>query len=139
MTSSVFIRHTMKTLYSDLRVEMRKLAVHTPPSTGAPDATQPRRREKSLFVGVTVYGTTRVSGGIGEWQMWVCESRFWDETRLMGSRDSTYGFSPVSGLINLHTIDSIQPAPHQAAYDALRASLSQVFGMGGDVRPGEVR
>ncbi|KAI9570926.1 hypothetical protein HD554DRAFT_2017731 [Boletus coccyginus] len=122
MTSSVFIRHTMKTLYSDLRVEMRKLAVHTPPNTGAPDATQPRRREKSLFVGVTVCGTTRVSGGIGEWQI-----------------DSTYGFSPVSGLINLHTINSIQPAPHQAAYDALRASLSQVFGMGGDIRPGEVR
>ena len=61
--------------------------------------------------------------------------RFSDETRLTGHRDSTYGFSPVSGLINLHTIDSIQPAPHQAAYDALRA-----LGMAGDIlRPGEVR
>ena len=65
MTSSVFIRHTMKTLYSDLRVEMRRLAV----------TTAPRRREKSLFVGVTVCGTTRVSGGLGEWQMWVVASR----------------------------------------------------------------
>jgi len=107
MASSVFIRHTMKTLYSDLRVEMRKVAVHAP-----------QRREKTLFVGLSVYGNTRVSGGLGEWEI-----------------DSTYGFSPVSGLINLHTIDSIQPAPHQAAYDALR----EVFGMGGDMRPGQVR
>ncbi|KAF8443683.1 hypothetical protein L210DRAFT_3089659 [Boletus edulis BED1] len=123
MASSVFIRHTMKTLYSDLRVEMRKLAVHTPSITAPPtDVTPSRRREKSLFVGLTVHGTTRVSGGTGEWQI-----------------DSTYGFSPASGLINLHTIDSIQPAPHQAAYDALKASLSQVFGIGGDMRPGTVR
>ncbi|KAF9235935.1 hypothetical protein BU15DRAFT_77436 [Melanogaster broomeanus] len=36
MASSVFIRHTMKTLYSDLRVELRKFAVQsssTPPNT----------------------------------------------------------------------------------------------------------
>ncbi|KAG9311291.1 hypothetical protein JVU11DRAFT_8379 [Chiua virens] len=83
MTSSVFVRHTMKTLYSDLRVEMRKVAVQTSP---------PGRREKSLCVGLTVHGTTR-----------------------------------------LHTIDSIQPAPHQAAYDALHASLSHAFGFGGQV------
>lgn len=126
----------MKTLYSDLRVEMRKLVVQTPPST-VPQTGASRRRDKSFFVGLTVYGTTRVSGGLGEWQMWV--SRFSDDTSLMGCRDSTYGFSPVTGLINLHTIDSIQPAPHQAAYDALRASLSHVFGIGGDMRPGEVR
>lgn len=67
MTSSVFVRHTMKTLYSDLRVEMRKLVVHTPSSPAV--ATQPRKREKSVCVGVRVYGTTRVSGGFGEWQM----------------------------------------------------------------------
>lgn len=57
-------------------------------------------------------------------------------TRLMDRlRDSTYGFSPVSGMINQHTIDSIQPAPHQAAYDA----LIHAFGIGSDIRPGEVR
>ena len=129
MASSVFIRHTMKTLYADLRVEMRRLAMHAPPTqTGAP-----RSREKSLCVGLTVHGTTRVSGGLGEWQMWVV--RFSDGTGLTCRRDSTYGFSPVSGLINLHTIDSIQPAPHHAVLDALRA-----FSMGGDLlRPGTVR
>lgn len=68
MTSSVFIRHTMKTLYSDLRVEMRKLAVQGP-QTSVAGATQSHRRDKSVFVGVRVYGTTRVSGGLGEWQM----------------------------------------------------------------------
>lgn len=51
----------MKTLYSDLRVELRKLAVQT----------TPRRRDKSVFIGLTVYGTTRVSGSLGEWQVWV--------------------------------------------------------------------
>ncbi|KIJ64103.1 hypothetical protein HYDPIDRAFT_175797 [Hydnomerulius pinastri MD-312] len=131
MASSVFVRHTMKTLYSDLRVELRKFAVQSSSSsatqTGSDTTARAnRKREKSLFVGLTVYGTTRVSGGLGQWQI-----------------DSTYSFSPVSGLINIHAIDSIHPAPHQAAYDALRASLSSVFGMGGmgpgDVRPGEVR
>lgn len=120
MTSSVFIRHTMKTLYSGLRVEMRRLVVHTPPST----ASQSRKREKSVFVGLSVYGTTRVSGGLGEWHMWVV--RLWDGTRLMAGRDSTYDFSPVSGQINLHTLDSILPAPHQAAYDALWGSLGHM-------------
>jgi len=104
MASSVFIRHTMKTLYADLRVEMQKLAVQTA-----------QKREKSVLVGLTVYGTTRVSGGLGEWQV-----------------ASTYRFSPVSGLINRHSIDSIQPAPHEAAW----AALSHVFGMPGDMRPG---
>ena len=44
--------------------------------------------------------------------------------------NSTYTFSPVTGLIHVHRIDSIHPAPHQAVYDALRASLVNVFGLG---------
>lgn len=56
----------------------------------------------------------------------------------MASSASTYGFSPVSGLVNRHTIESIQPAPHEAAYDALWSALSHVFGMPGDVRSGQV-
>ncbi|KIO11707.1 hypothetical protein M404DRAFT_40043, partial [Pisolithus tinctorius Marx 270] len=120
LASSVFIRHTMKTLYSDLRVELRKVVVQIPPLTPKSNAAGHSRstREKSLFIGLTVLGTTRVSGGLGEWQI-----------------DSTYSFSPFTGLINLHTINSIQPAPHQAAYDALRASFSNVFGLGGSMQP----
>lgn len=134
MASSVFIRHTMKTLYSDLRVDLRKLVVQTPPPH-SPNTPNPqseavesahRTREKSLFLGFTVLGTARVSGGLGEWQV-----------------DSTYSFSPVTGLINMHVINSIQPAPHQAAYDALRTSLSSAFGLGGGgvggIQPGEAR
>lgn len=41
---------------------------------------------------------------------------------------SSYTFSPLSGLIHVHTIDSILPAPHQAVFDGLRASLGNVFG-----------
>ncbi|KAI5980952.1 hypothetical protein EDD15DRAFT_2339779 [Pisolithus albus] len=111
------MRHTMKTLYSDLRVDLRKVVVQSPPP-GHSRST----REKNLFIGLTVLGTARVSGGLGEWQI-----------------DSTYSFSPLTGLINLHTINSIQPAPHQAAYDALRASFSNVFGLGGNIQPGGAR
>ncbi|KAG1846312.1 hypothetical protein C8R48DRAFT_733047 [Suillus tomentosus] len=106
LASSVFIRHTMKTLYSDLRVELRKVAVQgSPHLEGAAAGTHSNhQRDKSLFIG---------------------------------------SFSPISGLIQTHTIDSIHPAPHQAAYDALRVSLSSVLGFGGpgpgDIRPGEVR
>ncbi|KAG6376602.1 hypothetical protein JVT61DRAFT_1584 [Boletus reticuloceps] len=107
MASSVFIRHTMKTLYSDLRVEMRKLAVHTPSITAPPtDVTSSRRREKSLFVGLTVHGTTRVSGGTGEWQI-----------------DSTYGFSPVT-----HIVPSLfDPEIHSFASPTMFASALAVF------------
>ncbi|KAI6038564.1 hypothetical protein EDC04DRAFT_2569671 [Pisolithus marmoratus] len=124
LASSVFIRHTMKTLYSDLRVELRKVVVQVPPLTPKSNEAGHSRsaREKSLFIGLMVLGTTRVSGGQGEWQI-----------------DSTYSFSPLTGLVNLHTINSIQPAPHQAAYDALRASFSNVFGLGGSMQPGEAR
>lgn len=45
--------------------------------------------------------------------------------------NSTYEFSPLTGLICLHTIDSIEPAPHQAVFDALKAALSRVGLAGG--------
>lgn len=130
LASSVFIRHTMRTLYSDIRVELRKVAVQGSPSAHsegtAAGSHSNHRRDKSLFIGLDVYGTIRVSGGVGQWQI-----------------DSTYDFSPISGLIQTHTVNSIHPAPHQAAYDALRASLNSVFGFSGpgsgDIRPGEVR
>lgn len=44
--------------------------------------------------------------------------------------NSTYTFSPVTGLICLHNIDSIQPAPHQAFFSALQAALNKI-GLGG--------
>lgn len=68
----------MKTLYSDLRVDLRKLVVQTPPNTpntpyshGEAVGSVRRTREKGLFLGFTVLGTARVSGGLGEWQVYV--------------------------------------------------------------------
>jgi hypothetical protein len=63
----------MRTLYSDLRVELRKVAVQgSSPAhlEGAAAGTHSNhQRDKSLFIGLDVYGTTRVSGGVGQWQM----------------------------------------------------------------------
>jgi hypothetical protein len=88
MASSVFIRHTLKTLYSDLHVELRRVYVQTPKSSAVSsrvgdgdegnesdrrgereDKKASSRREKSLFVGLVVKGTARVSGVIGEWEV----------------------------------------------------------------------
>jgi hypothetical protein len=75
MASSAFIRRTMKTLYSDLRVELRKFAIQSPSTSTQinPAAVTHTylKREKTLFISLSVYGTTRVSGGLGEWQMCV--------------------------------------------------------------------
>ncbi|KAF9808685.1 hypothetical protein IEO21_07797 [Rhodonia placenta] len=48
------------------------------------------------------------------------------EWEIRTDRHSTYAFSPVSGLIHQHTIDSIEPAPHQAVFDALRGALCKL-------------
>ncbi|KAI0827221.1 hypothetical protein BC628DRAFT_212528 [Trametes gibbosa] len=133
LTSSVILRHTLNALYTDLRVELQHVRVHGPRtsstsglSTGPPhDGRAPHTqventrsiREKSLFVGISVRGTSRVSKAENGWEV-----------------NSTYTFSPVTGLIHLHSIDSIHPAPHQAFFDALQAALSKI-GLGGT--PGE--
>ncbi|KAK7053827.1 hypothetical protein R3P38DRAFT_2683105 [Favolaschia claudopus] len=123
IASSAFVRHTLNALYSDLKVVLNKVAVETPKSPAAGDPQlplkpRPKSREKSLFVGLTATGLARVSGAAGEWEV-----------------NSTYTFSPLTGLIHIHTVNSIHPAPHQAVYHALRASLGNVFG-GEPSRPG---
>jgi len=86
MASSVYIRHTLKTLCSDLHVELRRVSVNTPktgPSSktgssrsagssddgGEEEKKIPNRREKSVFVGACVKGTARVGGAVGEWEV----------------------------------------------------------------------
>ncbi|KAJ7621105.1 hypothetical protein FB45DRAFT_928392 [Roridomyces roridus] len=111
-TSSVFVRHTLNALYSDLKVVLNKVSVNTHGESDL-QMLKPRRksRDKSLFVGLGVSGIARVSGAPGDWEV-----------------NSTYTFSPLTGLIHLHTVNSIHPAPHQTVYHALRASLGNVFG-----------
>ncbi|KAK2462769.1 hypothetical protein APHAL10511_005160 [Amanita phalloides] len=169
IASSTFVRHTLKALYTDLRVEIDKFVVHTsgpgrsPPGffTGSvpgrdfatavlaypnrelnslssqseqslrhglekhTERRTPLVREKSLLIGLKVVGTARVSGASNQWDV-----------------VSTYTFSPLSGLILTHVIDSIHPAPHQAVYDSLRSNLGKVFGWNGAPaglpRPAEV-
>ncbi|KAJ6551631.1 hypothetical protein B0H19DRAFT_1158380 [Mycena capillaripes] len=118
LASSVFVRHTLNALYSDLKVVLNKVTVDTLPPVGE-TAVKRRSREKSLFVGLSTTGVARVSGAVGEWEV-----------------NSTYTFSPLTGLIHTHTVNSIHPAPHQAVYDALRASLGNVFGGKEPSRPG---
>ncbi|KAJ7148647.1 hypothetical protein C8R43DRAFT_925407 [Mycena crocata] len=120
LASSVFVRHTLNALYSDLTVVLNKVSVDTPPLTGG-ELDLPRRksREKSFFVGLSATGIARVSGTAGEWEV-----------------NSTYTFSPITGLIHIHTVNSIHPAPHQAVYDSLRASLGNVFGAKEPQQPG---
>jgi len=141
MASSVFVRHTLNALYSDLHVEIKRVRSPSssqsgemlPSALGGEEQSQSgkdqgvgeeenkkksmkKNRDMSIFIGLCVRGTARVSGAIGEWDV-----------------NSTYTFSPHSGLIHLHTINSIHPAPHEAVYNALRTSLGRVFGLGGAV------
>lgn len=90
MASSVFIRHTLKTLYSDLHVELKRVSVQTPKSSTSGKTSQPHsaglsgdgieedkekekkasnKREKSVFIGACVKGKARVSGTVGEWEV----------------------------------------------------------------------
>ncbi|TFK86300.1 hypothetical protein K466DRAFT_493073 [Polyporus arcularius HHB13444] len=127
LASSAFVRHTLNALYTDLRVELRRVRVHGPRSSSGlrpdtPEATPETHqqqgktrsiREKSLFIGLVVRGTNRVSKAEGGWEV-----------------NSTYTFSPTTGLIHLHNIDSIHPAPHEAFFSALQAALNKI-GLGG--------
>ncbi|RDX42042.1 hypothetical protein OH76DRAFT_1363522 [Lentinus brumalis] len=124
LASSAFVRHTLNALYTDLRVELRRVRVHGPRSSSGlrpdtPEGTSQSQgktrsiREKSLFIGLEVRGTNRVSKAEGGWEV-----------------NSTYTFSPTTGLIHLHNIDSIHPAPHEAFFSALQAALNKI-GLGG--------
>ncbi|KAI0700652.1 hypothetical protein C8T65DRAFT_831487 [Cerioporus squamosus] len=126
LASSSFVRHTLNALYTDLRVELQRVRVHGPRSSSGlrPDGNTPQGiqqqqgktrsiREKSLFVGLVVRGINRVSKAEGGWEV-----------------NSTYIFSPVTGLIHIHHIDSIHPEPHQAFFNALQAALGKI-GLGG--------
>lgn len=97
-------------------------------------------REKSLFVNFSVRGTNRVSKAEAGWEVYVlalAPVSLPALTPCTMHRNSTYTFSPVTGLIHLHAIDSIHPAPHQALFDALQAALNKIgLGRSSDPREG---
>ncbi|KAI0056149.1 hypothetical protein BV25DRAFT_1648844 [Artomyces pyxidatus] len=113
LASSVFIRHTLNALYTDLAVSLRSLHVNPPspaPRTST-TSTSVTGRERSVVIGLGVTGRARVGGGQAEWVV-----------------TSTYAFHPVSALVYLHTVDSIMPAPHDAVFNLLRAALDALGG-----------
>ncbi|KIK63951.1 hypothetical protein GYMLUDRAFT_71416 [Collybiopsis luxurians FD-317 M1] len=127
-TSAVFVRHTLNTLYSDLKVALIKVAVSVPKSHNrgtdrknhpSPEDAIPEqapgdkpipnaayKREKSLYIALRVTGTSRVTGSQSQWDV-----------------RSTYTFSPFTAQIILHTVNGIEPAPEKGVYDALYKAL----------------
>ncbi|KAG8935581.1 hypothetical protein FRC02_007509 [Tulasnella sp. 418] len=103
--SAAVLRTSLMTLYSNCTVDI----VHT-------SVVSPAKRERQLKLGITIQGRSRLTGSTAEWDV-----------------RTTYSFSPLSGLILHHEIQSIDPAPHSRVYDAFRLSLMRV--LGGDNSP----
>ncbi|KLO18900.1 hypothetical protein SCHPADRAFT_818998 [Schizopora paradoxa] len=103
VASSAFVRHSMNALYTDLHVVARKVNVmdHSTLAQG--------KRRKAFTIGLLVSGMGRL--GLG-----TSREAEWDVT-------ATYEFSPASGLISKHIVNSIDPAPHETVFAALRSSL----------------
>lgn len=66
---------------------------------------------------IGVSGIARVSGTKSEWEV-----------------DYTYNFSPATGLILIHTINSVHPAPHESVYEAFRLGFGRL-GLGLNPQP----
>ncbi|KAJ4474442.1 hypothetical protein J3R30DRAFT_3509155 [Lentinula aciculospora] len=141
LASAVFIRHTLNTLYSDLRVILVKVAVSVPkdksssdsdskstpplplpeldPDLGSVDDPHTKnsgyKREKSLYIALRVTGTSRVSGALGQWEV-----------------RSTYTFSPLNAQIIKHTVNGIEPAPERGVWEG----LAKVLGLGNNIGEG---
>ncbi|KAI0788918.1 hypothetical protein BC629DRAFT_1593421 [Irpex lacteus] len=109
IASSIFVRHTLNALYTDLVVDITRARVNnggTVANGGTTSGSETSRfnksRERSVAFGLMVTGIGRVSGTRTEWEI-----------------NCTYTFSPLTGLIIHHSVDSIEPAPHQALFEAL--------------------
>ncbi|KAH8829588.1 hypothetical protein DL96DRAFT_1598756 [Flagelloscypha sp. PMI_526] len=115
LASSVFIRHTLNALYSDLRVSLTKFVVNAPKHDRRhldrdiphkEKEEEPLRRSKSVLVRMEVTGKARVSGSEAHWDV-TC----------------TYDFSPSTGMICSHLVNEIHPTPSDAVYSSLRSSF----------------
>ncbi|GJJ13037.1 hypothetical protein Clacol_007286 [Clathrus columnatus] len=99
--SAAFIRHTLSAFNMDLGLSLCKLTIR---SLGA--------RDRQIEVRTIISGKSRLSGALNEWDV-----------------HSTYTLSPQSGLIDLHVVESIQPAPHITFLDGLRGTLARLAGI----------
>lgn len=141
IASSVFLRHTLNAIYTDLHVDLRQARVQSMPSSPSSgtcafmsicylplradhsDQSSPRRafREKAFVLGLTIRGVSRVGKAPAQWDVYVFSRRDLEATcaHVPVYSNCTYTFSPASGLVLLHSIDSIEPAPTQALFEAL--------------------
>ncbi|KZT52356.1 hypothetical protein CALCODRAFT_441694 [Calocera cornea HHB12733] len=102
--SARIVRATMTAFHHDLGVELRRMYVL---SHG--------RRERAARILLTVSGFGRVTHARSEWDV-----------------NCTYTFSPTSGLISHHRIESIDPAPHISVYEGFKASLGRFLSGGAE-------
>lgn len=100
IASSVFVRHTLKALHTSLAVELQRVRVNG----GSSLSTSQKSREKNLSVAMKVTGIARVTGANSQWDV-----------------KCTYHFNQATGLIDRHTVDSIEPTPSESFFEALRA------------------
>jgi hypothetical protein len=96
--SAVLLRTSLQAMYSDCTLNMTSINVI---SSG--------HRERKLKIGLTIDGHNRVTGTKAVWDVM-----------------TTYTFSPVSGLVLQHDIDSINPAP---LFDSMRSSVLRLMGL----------
>lgn len=101
----------------------------SPRKEGTNDEKKRKEREKSVVIGLLVSGVSRLGLGNGraEWDVYVflcLAPRLSAHTRYAST--STYTFSPRTGRVMRHTVNAIDPAPHEAVFGALRSSLSKL-------------
>ncbi|KAH8109920.1 hypothetical protein DFH11DRAFT_841289 [Phellopilus nigrolimitatus] len=119
VTSSIFVRHALNALYTDLAVSLHKVHIRSGPPAAIPP-TKPvnedqarRRREKAIMISILVSGMSRL--GLST------ERAEWDVT-------STYTFCPHTGRVARHTVNAIDPAPSETVYTALTSALATLSG-----------
>jgi hypothetical protein len=146
LASAAFVRHTLNTLYFDLKVTLIKVAASVPksrssnsipddgrarvPSPGSegkeesdpghiqhPEGKQTNGRDKR----------TTNSGYKREKSFYIA-LRVTGTSRVTGAQGqwevkSTYTFSPLTAEIILHTVNGIEPPPQKSVYDALHRAL----------------
>lgn len=134
--SAAFIRHTLSAFNTDLQLSLCKFTVR---SLGS--------RNRQIEIRTILSGRSRLSGALNEWDVYVNLFGFdylvgfaghgqvqcWLTTSLY--RCSTYTLSPQTGLIDVHVVDSIQPAPHMTFLDGLRGTLARLAGLDLERRP----
>ncbi|KAF9513771.1 hypothetical protein BS47DRAFT_1295850 [Hydnum rufescens UP504] len=99
--SAVLLRSSFTTLYTDCSVSLERMQI-------VPGGV----RERNVKIDLTMLGKSRLTSTNAEWNVL-----------------STYSFSPLSGKIYRHQIESIYPAPHSAVFDAMRDSLLRLMGI----------